>query len=76
MQLQLLAWGAEGQVLNSGERSRAQENGMEMHQGRISLGVRKMFFIESIVRLLRAEHVAPNMSVFKMHLDKALRNIV
>lgn len=48
-------------------------NGSKLSQGRFRLNIRKHFFIERMVkpwiRLTRKVADAPNVSVFKRHLD-------
>jgi len=73
--------GAERQVLIFLlSRDSMQENGLKLHQGKFRLGIRKKLFPE-----LGFKHwnntpqgvvVAPSLSVFKKHLDNALRYTV
>ena len=52
---------------------------MELHRGRIRLGITKRFFTKRVVghwnRLPRAAVTAPSLPEFKKCLDSALRNM-
>lgn len=71
--------GAEGQYWSfpSGNNNRTWGNVMELHRGRIRLGITKRFFTKRVVvhwnRLPRAAVTAPSLLKFKNCLDKALR---
>ena len=51
-----------------------------MCQGRFRLGIRKRFFTQRVVehwnRVPREVVMAPNLMLFKKHLDNALRDMV
>lgn len=55
-------------------------NGLNLHQGRLSLDINKNFFIERVVkhqkRLPREVVESPCLEVFKRRVDVALRDVV
>ena len=59
---------------------RTHGNGSKLHQWRLRLDVRKNFFTKRVdrhwTRLPRVVVIAPGLSVFKRHLENALKNML
>ncbi|KFR08616.1 hypothetical protein Y956_00981, partial [Nipponia nippon] len=55
-------------------------NGRKTCQGRFRLDIRKKFFTQRVVehwnRLPREAFTAPSLTIFKKHVDNALRHMV
>ena len=72
--------GAGADLLSLLTNDRTRGNGRKMCQGRVRLDMRKRFFPQRVVehwnRLPPEAATAPNLTIFKKHLDKALRDMV
>ena len=78
------SWGGEveKQMLSSSPQYQWQDawEWLKLHQGRFRLDIRKHFFTERVVkhwnRFPQEVVNAPNLSVFKRHLENALHNML
>jgi len=59
---------------------RMRGNGLKLHQSRLRLNIRKIFFAEGIIkywnRLPRKVVESPSLEVFRRHVGAALRNML
>ena len=73
-------WRGGGQPLLPGDSNRARGNGLKLHQGRLRLDIKKIFFSEGAVlqwhRLPREVVQSPSLEVFQNRVDVALRDVV